>query len=80
MTQFINPHHAQELSFDNTKIRVSYWRDDHGTRINSIMRTDSGNGGIQWDMSAEDLRKVAAMLISQANALDAAHQADTVNH
>jgi hypothetical protein len=68
-----------ELTFDEVTIRVSFWQDERGTAAHSIMRTDSGRGGMQWDVSADDLRALAAMLANQAYRLDEAHEPGTVN-
>lgn len=72
-------HTVAQLEFDDVKIRVSFWQDERGTSAHSIMRTDSGQAGMQWDMSADELRALAAMLANQAYRLDEAHEPDTVN-
>ena len=72
-------HTVAELEFDDVKIRVSFWQDEHSTSAHSIMRTDSGKAGMQWDMSADELRALAAMLANQAYRLDEAHEPGTVN-
>lgn len=72
MTQPTTQHTASSIHLDSFEVRASFWPDDDGGPIHSVLNVATRGWHAQSTVSADDLRKLAAILMIHADKLDEA--------
>ena len=72
MNQSTVRHTAHAISLECFEVRASFWPDENGGPIHSVLNVSSRGWHAQSPVTADDLRKLAALLTQHAATLDEA--------
>jgi len=63
-------HTAAEMQIDTVTIRAAFWKDSSSTEISSILKMASPCWDVQINITSQELRQLAALLVKHAANLD----------
>lgn len=65
-------HTIKELALDGVTFRLNFWPDENGGLPHSVVVVRSGYANTQTNITADEMRRLAALLQMQAHDLDEA--------
>lgn len=72
MTHSTTQHTTSTIHLDSFEVRASFWPDDDGGPIHSVLSIAARGWHAQSTVNADELRKLAALLMIHADKLDEA--------